>query len=224
MRSPGTIRTVSSPGLRERKKDRTRSTITRVALELFARDGFHATTINDIAEAADVAPRTVSTYFPSKEGIVFEEYEAAIARFGERLAQREPGTSVHDVIREWLLDEEQHQHGPSCGLVGAANGDEADFARMRETAIASDPDLWALQRRYMLPLVRHVAGGVAEDFGVELDSLVAQTAAESTVAVLLAMNARAARAGTATTVEYDAAMGFLRAGLDTLPRDDRCVS
>src|SRR5688572_14926771 len=55
LRSVGTIRTVSSSSLRERKKDRTRATITRVALELFARDGFHATTINDIAEAAEVA-------------------------------------------------------------------------------------------------------------------------------------------------------------------------
>jgi AcrR family transcriptional regulator len=206
---------VSSSGLRERKKDRTRATITRVALELFARDGFHATTINDIAEAADVAPRTVSTYFPSKEGIVFEEYEAAIDRFAERLAGRRPGACVHDVMCEWLLDEERDQHGPSRGIVGASDAEEADFARMRETAIASDPDLWALQRRYMLPMVGHVARGVAEDLGVAPDALEAQVAAESMIAVLLAMNARAARTGTAATVEYDAAMRFLRAGLET---------
>ena len=70
---------METSGLRERKKERTRATITRVALELFARDGFAATTLSAIADAAEVSPRTVSTYFPSKEGIVF-------AAYGERSA------------------------------------------------------------------------------------------------------------------------------------------
>ncbi len=209
-----------SSSLRERKKDRTRSTITRVALELFARDGFHATTINDIAEAAEVAPRTVSTYFPSKEGIVFDVYEDAIERFAQRLSQRDPGEPVHDVMRAWLLEEEEEQQGPMRGLVLPAGNEEADFARMRETAIASDPDLWALQRRYMLPLVQHVASGVAEDVGIEPDSLTAQIVAESTVSMLLAMNARAARTGTAATAAFDAAIDFVRAGLASVGNGD----
>lgn len=189
-----------------------------MALELFARDGFHATTINDIAEAADVAPRTVSTYFPSKEGIVFDVYEDAIERFAQRLAGRRNGEPVHDVIRDWLLDEEEEQLAPMRGLVLAPDSDEADFARLREAAIASDPDLWALQRRYMLPMVPLVAAGVAEDLGIEPHSLHAQAAAEATIAILLAMNARAAHAGTAATAEYDTAMGFVRAGLDEVKR------
>ncbi len=202
---------MSSPGLRERKKDRTRATITRVALELFARRGFHATTIPDIAEAADVAPRTVSTYFPSKEGIVFEEYEAAIGRFEARLRQRSCDELLLDVVRAWLRAEENLQRGPTRGLVLTADADEDDFGRLRETAIAADPDLWALQRRYMLPLVRLVARGAAKDLGTEPDALPAQVAGETTVAVLLAVNARAARNGTAATEEFDAASDFLRA-------------
>lgn len=212
---------MASSGLRERKKDRTRSTITRVALDLFARDGFHATTITDIAEAAEVAPRTVSTYFPSKEGIVFDVYEDAIERFAQRLAGRRNGEPVHDVIREWLLDEEEEQQGPMRGLVLAHDSDEADFARLREAAIASDPDLWALQRRYMLPMGPLVAGGVAEDLGIDPDSLAARAAAEATIAILLAMNARAAQTGTAATAEYDTAMDFVRAGLAQVKNDDR---
>ena len=42
-------------GLRERKKQRTRDTIAKVALELFVEQGFHATTIKQVADAADVA-------------------------------------------------------------------------------------------------------------------------------------------------------------------------
>ncbi|MDA0169246.1 TetR/AcrR family transcriptional regulator [Solirubrobacter taibaiensis] len=204
---------MTSPGLRERKKDRTRATITRVALELFARDGFHATTIPDIAEAADVAPRTVSTYFPSKEGIVFEEYESAIERFAARLAHRPDDTPVHAVMREWLLSEDEHQQGPTRGLVRPSDNDEADFARLRETAIVSDPDLWALQRRYMLPVVGLVAHGLAKDLGIAPDSLQARIVGDATVATLLAVNARAARMGTAAMDEFDTALEFLRSRL-----------
>src|ERR1044071_5886549 len=101
MCSPGTLRPVETTGLRARKKERTRETIARVALELFARDGFAATTLAAIAEAADVSPRTVSTYFPSKEGIVFAAYADAVQRLSERLAVREAGASVIDVVGEW---------------------------------------------------------------------------------------------------------------------------
>jgi Bacterial regulatory proteins, tetR family len=46
-------------GLRERKKLRTRQTIERTAMQLFAKHGFHATTLAQIADAAEVAPSTL---------------------------------------------------------------------------------------------------------------------------------------------------------------------
>jgi len=110
---------VENPGLRARKKERTRATITRVALELFARDGFAATTLAAIAEGADVSPRTVSTYFPSKEGIVFAAYEESIDRLGARLMNREPGAKVVTVVGEWARREARIQDDVSSAAVRA---------------------------------------------------------------------------------------------------------
>jgi AcrR family transcriptional regulator len=59
-------------GLRERNKERRRSTIVSCAYQLFSERGYSATTIADIAAAADIAPRTVSLYFPSKQDIVLD--------------------------------------------------------------------------------------------------------------------------------------------------------
>ena len=70
----------SSSGLRDRKKERTRRTIERVALDLFEEGGFDGTTIDQIAAAADIAPRTFFHYFPSKEDVVLTDYATRLDR------------------------------------------------------------------------------------------------------------------------------------------------
>jgi len=60
----------AAPGLREHKKQRTRATLVDVAARLCAQQGYERTTVDQIAAAAEVSPRTFSRYFPNKEAVI----------------------------------------------------------------------------------------------------------------------------------------------------------
>ncbi|WP_349637161.1 TetR/AcrR family transcriptional regulator [Streptomyces malaysiensis] len=97
------------PGLRERKKIKTRQAIRRAALRLFAEQGYEATPVDRIARAADVSSSTVFRYFPAKEDIVLtDEYDALMAEaIRERPRDEPPAASLRHAVAELL--------GPSAG-------------------------------------------------------------------------------------------------------------
>src|ERR687896_380452 len=91
-------------GLRERKKRATRVAIRDAAMRLFEEQGFAGTTIDQIAEAANVSRATVFSYFPTKEEIVFGEAGTAIDVVATRLRERADGETTIAVVRAWLDD------------------------------------------------------------------------------------------------------------------------
>jgi AcrR family transcriptional regulator len=85
--------------LRSRKKQRTRQEIADAALLLFARRGFDAVAVADIARAAEVSEQTVYNYFKTKESLVFDEDEAFEARFVAMVRDRPKSQSLLDAVR-----------------------------------------------------------------------------------------------------------------------------
>ncbi|MEU5398653.1 TetR family transcriptional regulator [Streptomyces sp. NPDC005963] len=92
--------TTPRPGLRERKKVKTRLAIRKETYRLIAEQGYEATTVERIAAAADVSPSTVFRYFPTKEDIVLaDEYDPVIeAQLRARPAGEHPLDSIRRVI------------------------------------------------------------------------------------------------------------------------------
>jgi AcrR family transcriptional regulator len=85
------------PGLRERKKARTRASIREHALRLFREQGYQHTTVEQIAEAAEVSPSTFFRYFPTKEDVVLQD--DMDTRMVEALERQPPGLGALAAFR-----------------------------------------------------------------------------------------------------------------------------
>lgn len=86
-------------GLRERKKARTREALQEAAMERFSRQGFDGTTVEEIAEACEVSPRTFFRYFPTKEDVLFADAEARRERLLAVIAERPVDEPAFGVLR-----------------------------------------------------------------------------------------------------------------------------
>jgi AcrR family transcriptional regulator len=88
-----------TPGLRERKKLRTRALLMDAAIDLCNRQGFERTTVDQIAAIADVSPRTFSRYFATKDAIALELIDEAINKAAAELACQPTDISHFEALR-----------------------------------------------------------------------------------------------------------------------------
>src|ERR1700752_679147 len=86
----------------ERRKRRAPPAIPKAARERFAEHGYRETTINDMAERAEVAPRTVTVHFPAKEELLLNAEPFTLDSLSERLSARRPHESALEALRDWM--------------------------------------------------------------------------------------------------------------------------
>src|SRR4029453_19144819 len=144
----------ATPGLRERKKQKTREAIVEAAFELFAERGFDGTTIVDIAEAAEIAPRTFFSYFPSKDDVVFHDFEQKQALFASWLHDREPGTNAIDALRAGI-----------ASSIAEADPGHLREERLRKQLISDNESLAAHSHHLRGRFAELLAEAVAADLG-----------------------------------------------------------
>lgn len=194
-------------GLRERKKQRTREAIASTALGLFAEGGYAHTTVADIAEAAEVSERTVFTYFPTKEDILFSDHLALEHALADALSERPAGVSALDTLRDFIVD-------------NLSRIDEQE--RIRWQIVSHDDLLHSHLRARQAAFGEVIASAIAADLGEDVDDLRPQLVTAAVVAAITATyehrySTRSKTASRAQAVAViDEAMTFLRSGLEAI--------
>lgn len=162
-------------GLRERKKQRTEQAIEDAALRLFAERGFQATTIADIADAAEIAPRTFFAYFPSKESVLFGDFDATFQGLAEHLDARGE-QSLLDAIRSWVVE------------ILHRDGVPTERECRRREIIDAHEDLRAYSRQLTTRFETLIAAAAARELGDEADDLHPRIIAAAAAATFTALS------------------------------------
>lgn len=89
-----------SDGRRERKKQATRHALVAAAVRLFTERGYDATSVADIAEAADVSKRTFFLHFPTKEDVLLTDSDHRAALAVQAIEERAPGAPLRDTLAD----------------------------------------------------------------------------------------------------------------------------
>jgi AcrR family transcriptional regulator len=191
--------TPASPpqGLRERNKERRRSTILNCAYQLFAERGYQATTIADIAAAADIAPRTVSLYFPSKQDIVLDGVMGLLKPISDAIDRLKPGESAITAILEALRIRLKESQRP-----------ELEHLPVK---LKADPEIYGIITATVEHLEQNGVRAIARELGCEPDDPQVRV----TLAAMRGIVEHAMFASNADEVDeiVDLGLAFLRGGM-----------
>ncbi len=143
------------PGLRERKKQRTREDIFDASQRLFARRGFDSVTVADVAREANVSEMTVFNHFPTKEDLFYAGMQFFEEQLVEAVAKRPPGESALDAFRRRVL----------LGASNLALPQRAEAILRAGRIIASSPSLQARELQIVDEYTERLAAALSA--GVE---------------------------------------------------------
>jgi AcrR family transcriptional regulator len=188
-------------GLRERKKIRTKAAIRRHALRLFGEHGYDNTTMEQIAEAAEVSVSTVFRYFATKdELVVLDDYDPVfVASFREQPAHLCTMQALRAAVR---------------ASVGQLSAEEVAAVRDRKLLIIAVPHLWAGSLQNITRSMNLLSGLVAERTGRTADDPAVLTFTGAALGAMLEVMLRWAGDSTLEPLsELDDALGRLADGL-----------
>jgi AcrR family transcriptional regulator len=190
-----------APGLRERKKARTRAAIQQHALRLFREQGYDATTVEQIAEAAEVSPSTFFRYFPTKEDVVlYDAFDPLLfAAFEAQPAALSPIQALRGAIRE---------------VFATLSAEELAEQRERATLMVAVPELRMRMLDQVVVATEQLAELVARRVGRRADDLAVRTFAGAVLGALMApLLAAIADPRADYRALMDASLAYLEAGL-----------
>jgi AcrR family transcriptional regulator len=189
------------PGLRERKKAQTRATIQSHALRLFREQGYDATTVEQIIDAADVSESTFFRYFPTKEDLVLQDdYDPLIV---ETYKAQPPGLAPIPAVRATF-----------GALFAHMSAQQQAEQRERVALVLSVPKLRAAMLDQYAKAMQLLAGAMAERAGRRPDDFAVRTVAGAVVGALMAVLAEMAdHPGADLAALIDEAIAHLESGL-----------
>jgi AcrR family transcriptional regulator len=192
-------------GLRERKKARTRASIREHALRLFREQGYQATTVEQIAAAAEVSPSTFFRYFPTKEDVVLrDDFDVLLFEAFERQPpDLAPIAAIRTAIREAM-----------------ATLTPAQWAEFREASDLSFsvPEIRARAFDELATTIQGMADALAKRAGRDPDDLAVRTIAGAVLGIMITVtmpwtNLAREDASTDAFRRVDEALALLEAGL-----------
>ena len=160
-------------GLRERKKARTREAIREHAFRLFREQGYGATTVEQIAEAAEVSPSTFFRYFPNKEDVALTDDLDPLLL--EAYRAQPPELSQVEAIRAALRT-----------VLAETPPDVLARDRERQAVVLGTPELRARTLDAAVALVRMLAEAIAERTGRPADDIAVLALAGAVLGAALA--------------------------------------
>ena len=167
------MRASTEPGLRERKKERTRQLIADTARELFVARGFDRVTVAEVARAAEVAEQTVYNYFPTKEDLVFHRLETFEEELLEAIRSRGAGESVLTAFGRFVLEPR--------GMLADPSSSERIKPILR--MISESPALIERERQALARYSSALAALLAEETGAAPDAIESRVVANALMGV-----------------------------------------
>ncbi|HLI42591.1 MAG TPA: TetR family transcriptional regulator [Streptosporangiaceae bacterium] len=165
----------AGPGLRERKKARTRQLIAETARRMFVEQGFDAVPVAAVARAADVSEATVFNYFPTKEDLVYQGMEAFESELLAAVRGRPAGQSYAAAFGRFVLRRR--------GLLAAEDEQSARYLAEVTRMIAASPALRTREREIFARYTASLAGLIAAETGAEPGDLRPWAAAHALMGV-----------------------------------------